>query len=64
MGEERKVYKFIEGKPEGRWWGGVDSVGSEQGPVAGFCEHGNEPSDSGATELVSSLFHYKTFLFY
>jgi hypothetical protein len=25
---------------------GLDSLGSEQGPVAGFCEHGNEPSGS------------------
>jgi hypothetical protein len=25
---------------------GVDSSGSRQGPVAGSCEHGNEPSGS------------------
>jgi hypothetical protein len=25
---------------------GVDASGSEQGPVTGPCEHGNEPSDS------------------
>jgi len=25
---------------------GLDSSGSGQGPVAGSCEHGNEPSDS------------------
>jgi hypothetical protein len=25
---------------------GLDSSGSGQGPVAGCCEHGNEPSDS------------------
>jgi hypothetical protein len=25
---------------------GLDSSGSEQGPVAGSCEHGNEPSGS------------------
>jgi hypothetical protein len=24
----------------------MDSGGSGQGPVAGFCEHGNEPSGS------------------
>jgi hypothetical protein len=24
----------------------LDSLGSEQGPVAGSCEYGNEPSDS------------------
>jgi hypothetical protein len=26
--------------------GGLDSCGSEYGPVAACCEHGNEPSDS------------------
>jgi hypothetical protein len=31
----------------------VDSVGSGKGPVAGSCEYGDEPSGSGATELVS-----------
>jgi hypothetical protein len=76
MGEERKVYKVLVGKPEGkrplgrprhRWkdgirmdlreiglgGGGLDSTGSEQGPVAGCCECGYEPSGSCATELVS-----------
>jgi hypothetical protein len=33
--------------------GGLDSTGSEQGPVAGCCECGDEPSGSCATELVS-----------
>jgi hypothetical protein len=65
MGEERKVYKVLVGKPEGkrplgrprhRWedgirmdlreiclgGGGFDLTGSEQGQVAGSCEHGNE----------------------
>jgi hypothetical protein len=32
---------------------GMDLSGSEWGPVAGCCEHGDEPSGSGATELVS-----------
>jgi hypothetical protein len=32
---------------------GVDSTGSGQGPVAGCCERGNEPSSSGSTELVT-----------
>jgi hypothetical protein len=32
----------------------VDPVGSGQGPVAGSCEYGDEPSGSGATELVCS----------
>jgi hypothetical protein len=31
---------------------GVDSSGSGQGAVAGCCEYGDEPSGSGATELV------------
>jgi hypothetical protein len=75
MGEERKVYKVLVGKPEGkrplgrprrRWedgirmdlgeiglgGGGLDSTGSRQGPVAGCCECGDEPSGSCATELV------------
>jgi hypothetical protein len=26
--------------------GRLDSAGSGQGPVAGFCEHGDEPSGS------------------
>jgi hypothetical protein len=72
MGEERKVYKVLVGKPEGkrppggprrRWEDGIrtdlreigfggcglDSTGSEQGPVAGCCECGDELSDSCAT---------------
>jgi hypothetical protein len=76
MGEERKVYKVLVGKPEGkrplgrprrRWedgirmdlgeiglgGGGLDSTVSGQGPVAGCCECGDEPSGSCATELVS-----------
>jgi hypothetical protein len=78
MGEERKVYKVLVGKPEGkkppgrprrrcedgirmdlRETGlggggcGLDSTGSEQRPVAGCCECGDEPSGSCATELVS-----------
>jgi hypothetical protein len=76
MGEERKVYKVLVGKPEGkrplgrpkrRWEDGIrmdlretslggcglDSTASGQGPVAGCCECGDEPSGSCATELVS-----------
>jgi hypothetical protein len=39
----------------GRLVGGcaVDSPASGQGPLAGCCECGDEPSGSGATELVS-----------
>jgi hypothetical protein len=33
----------------------VDSTGSGQEAVAGFGEHGDEPSGSGATESVHSL---------
>jgi hypothetical protein len=32
----------------------VDSSGLEWGPMASSCEHGDELSDFGATELVSS----------
>jgi hypothetical protein len=35
------------------WGCGLDSTGSGQGPVAGCCECGDEPSGSFATELVS-----------
>jgi hypothetical protein len=35
------------------WGCGLDSTGSEQGPVLGCCECGDEPSGSCATELVS-----------
>jgi hypothetical protein len=35
---------------------GLDSTGSGQGPVAGCCECGDEPSGSCATELVSYAF--------
>jgi hypothetical protein len=71
MGEERKVYKLLEGKPEGKrplgrwdqkgsyrhWLGGcgLDSTGLGQGPVAGCCECGDEPSCSCATELVNTF---------
>jgi hypothetical protein len=71
MGEDRKSYKALVGKPEGKrplgrprcrwedgiridlkeigWGGGVDSTGSGQGPVAGSCERGGEPSGSSTT---------------
>jgi hypothetical protein len=56
------------GKPRRRWedgvrmdlresglggGGGLDSTGSGQGPVAGCCECGDEPSGSCATELIT-----------
>jgi hypothetical protein len=40
----------------GRLAGGLDSTGSGQGPVAGCCERGDEPSGSCATELVLCKF--------
>jgi hypothetical protein len=42
----------------GDWLGvcGLDSTGSGQGPVAGCCESGDEPSGSCATELISLRF--------
>jgi hypothetical protein len=35
------------------WVCGLDSTGLGQGPVAGCCKCGDEPSGSCATELVS-----------
>jgi hypothetical protein len=56
MGEERKVYKVLVGKPEGkrplgrpryRWEDGIRidlrEIGSGHGPVVGCCECGDEP---------------------
>jgi hypothetical protein len=44
-------------------WGGgrcgLDSTGSGQGPVAGCCECGDEPSGSCATELVTPTTHHE-----
>jgi hypothetical protein len=37
-------------------------VGSGWGPVAGSCEHGDEPSDSSATELVSYASNLEPFI--
>jgi hypothetical protein len=41
--------EWILGRSAG---GGVDSVSLGHGPVAGSCEHGDEPSSCGATEIV------------
>jgi hypothetical protein len=52
MGEKVSIYKMLVGKVEGKRPIGylkccrLDSCGSGYGTVAGFCEHGNEPSDS------------------
>jgi hypothetical protein len=40
---------------------GVELVVSGQKPVAGSCEHGDEPSGSGATELVTYSPSYTDF---
>jgi hypothetical protein len=51
MGEERKVYKVLVGKSEGKEvWIGFDWLRIR---TSGEC--GDEPSGSSATELVSSL---------
>jgi hypothetical protein len=41
------------------WGCGLDSTGSGQGPVAGCCECGDEPSGSCATELVRANYWRK-----
>jgi hypothetical protein len=55
------------GRPRRRWednikmdlrvdrdrWGKLDSAGSGQGPMAGLCEHGNEPSGSIRKQDIS-----------
>jgi hypothetical protein len=76
MGEERKVYKVLVGKPKRkrplrrprlRWEDGIGmdlrEIGQE-GVVwihlaqnRDFYEHDDEPSGSGATDLVSSICH-------
>jgi hypothetical protein len=67
MGEERKVYKVLVGKPEGKRplgrprpsilgrlagvLSGFNWIGG--GGVAGGCEYGDELSVSGAMDLVA-----------
>jgi hypothetical protein len=41
----------------------VDSSGSGSGPLAGCCECADEPSGSGATELVSIISHILYFIY-
>jgi hypothetical protein len=64
MGEERKLYKVLLGKSEGKRPGirmdlrenscrSVEWIHLAQGPVEGSCEYSEEPAGSGATELVS-----------
>jgi hypothetical protein len=49
------VGKWDKNGSSGDWLGGcgLGSTGSGQGPVAGYCECGDEPSGSCAPELVS-----------
>jgi hypothetical protein len=51
------VGRWDQNGSKGDWLGGcgLDSTGSGQGPVAGCCECGDEPSGSCAMELVSYL---------
>jgi hypothetical protein len=58
-GIEHLEEKGVDGRMGSKWTlgrlcggCGVDSPGSGQGPLAGCCECGDEPSGSGATELV------------
>jgi hypothetical protein len=48
------VERWDQNESYGDWLGGcgLDSTGSGQGPLAGCCECGDEPSGSCATELV------------
>jgi hypothetical protein len=63
MGEERKVYKVLAGKPEGQRPLGRPRLRWEDGirmdvRVAGCCECGDEPSGSCFTELVIYIYIY------
>jgi hypothetical protein len=49
MGSEWRMRDWLEGC-------GLDSTVSGQGPVAGCCEYGDEPSGSCATELVMPVY--------
>jgi hypothetical protein len=64
--------KRPQGRPRRRWEDGIrmglreiglggcglETTGSGQGPVAGCCECGDEPSGSCATELVFITLYY------
>jgi hypothetical protein len=39
-------------------WTGLNSSGSGYGPLAGFCEHGNEPSGSMKDGTFIDLLNY------
>jgi hypothetical protein len=55
VGDGRRVSESMLGRLAREGGGGVDSVGSGQGPVAGPCEHGDEPWACGTMDLVSLL---------
>jgi hypothetical protein len=51
IGETRNAYNILGGKPEGkrpfrRHTNRMNSSGTGLGPVAGSCDHRNEPSGS------------------
>jgi hypothetical protein len=68
MRQERNMYRVLMGKPEGKrplgrprfkWENGIRMDPMEIGwrsvewiQIAGSCEYGDDPSGSGATELV------------
>jgi hypothetical protein len=54
------VGRWDQNGSSGDWLGGggLDSTGTGQGPVAGCCECGDEPSGSCATDLFSYSFTY------
>jgi hypothetical protein len=52
----------VDGRMGSKWTLGISAVGCgvdspdlAQGPLAGCCERGDEPSGSGTTELVSAV---------
>jgi hypothetical protein len=51
--DERMGSKWFLGRLAGRGRNRVNPVCSGYGPVVGSCKYGDEPSGSGATELVS-----------
>jgi hypothetical protein len=38
----------------------VDTVGSGQGPVAGSCKYGDEPSGYGTMDLVGYFYDHRS----
>jgi hypothetical protein len=49
LGRPRRLWEDnikVDLREIGIEWGELDSAGSGERPVAGFCEHGNEPPGS------------------